>query len=219
VGGWDTGMKDIGTSMIPMSLVKDYKYNKRTGAGKFTYTGYFEKATSDNGFKLIGMIKGVINWNEQWGNGVDGSLPGNTSLEHLHNKDGNPGHLGFPETGWYQIDVNDNGEQELTFALLTGEPHAAYSSVQLLGEFNEGVNSIEMKHIGPTTHSWTATVKINETGEAKFRANNDDGINWRNSAFPFGLGTKDGSNIIVQPGTYIVTFNDIEGSYCFFIQE
>lgn len=222
VGGWDNGMKDIGKSLIPMSMVPDYEYDKKTGVGKFTYTGYFEAATSSNGFKLIGMINNAINWNEQWGNGEDGDLPGNASLVHLHNESGNPGHLGVAESGWYQIDVNDNEEKKLTFTKLTGEPHAAYTSIQLLGDFSSWeTNELTMTRIGNTTHSWTTTVTFAENGTVKFRANKGWDTNWGNSAlaFPFGIGVPGEGNIPVIPGTYIVTFNDIDGGYGFFIQE
>lgn len=222
VGGWDIGMGDIGRTLIPMSLVPEYVYDKKTGAGKFTYTGYFEAATNNNGFKLIGMINGAISWNEQWGNGEDGDLPGNTDLKHLHSEGGNPGHLGVAESGWYKIDVNDNEEQKLTFEKLDKEPHAAFESIQLLGEFSEwDTNPVEMTRIASTTHSWTTTITFNETGVVKFRANRGWDTNWGNDAehFPFGLGQQGAKDIPVQPGEYIVTFNDIEGSYAFFIQE
>lgn len=221
VGGWDTGMKDIGTSLIPMSLVSNYEYNKKTGIGQFTYTEYFEAGVKDvNGFKLIGMIDGAINWNEQWGNGEDGGTPANNDLQHLHNEGGNPGHLGVSEAGWYKIDVDDV-EQTLKFTKLEAAPKA-YESIQLLGDFSGWeTNAVEMTNIGPTTHSWKATVTFETEGTVKFRANGAWATNWGNNdgVFPFGLGDPDGSNIPVAPGTYIVTFNDIEGSYAFFIQE
>ncbi|MDH6303754.1 hypothetical protein M2459_000086 [Parabacteroides sp. PF5-5] len=220
VGGWDTNMKDVGTSLIPMSLVSNYEYDKKTGVGKFTYTEYFEAATSNNGFKLIGMIDGAISWNEQWGNGEDGDLPGNTDLQHLHNEGGNPGHLGVSESGWYKIDVDDVAKT-LAFTKLVDEPKA-YSSIQLLGDFSGWEeNAVDMINIANTTHSWTATVTFDTEGTVKFRANAGWDTNWGNNdgKFPFALGDPGGDNIPVQPGTYIVTFNDIEGSYAFFIQE
>lgn len=220
VGGWDTNMKDIGTSLIPMSLVSNYEYDKKTGVGQFTFTEYFDAATSSNGFKLIGMIDGAISWNEQWGNGEDGDLPGNTNLQHLHGEGGNPGHLGVSEAGWYKIDVDDV-KQSLTFTKLDKTPKA-YSSIQLLGDFSDwDANPIEMTNIGNTTHSWKATVTFETETTVKFRANAGWDTNWGNNSglFPFGLGDPGGDNIPVKPGTYIVTFNDIEGSYAFFIQE
>lgn len=218
IGGWDTGFKDIGASTIPMSLEKDYEYDKKTGVGKFTYTGYFEAATKDNGFKLIGMIDGKIDWKEQWGNGNDGDLPGNTALVHLHNGSSNPGHIGVDKAGWYKMEVDDV-DKTLKFTLLNKEPVAAYESIQLLGDFSSWEdNPVEMKQIGKMTHSWTTTVTFDKPGVAKFRANRAWDVNWGSGVFPFALGEQGGKDIPVQPGTYIVTFNDIEGSYCFFLQ-
>jgi hypothetical protein len=53
-------------------------------------------------------------------------------------------------------------------------------------------------------------------GEAKFRANNDWGVNWGDAPFPAGVGTSGGSNIKnVTAGTYQVTFNTLTGEYTF----
>ncbi|OYU82070.1 MAG: hypothetical protein CFE23_01860 [Flavobacterium sp. BFFFF1] len=52
-------------------------------------------------------------------------------------------------------------------------------------------------------------------GEAKFRQDNAWDINWGNAAFPSGTATLGGANIIVDAGTYDVTFNRITGDYNF----
>ena len=53
-------------------------------------------------------------------------------------------------------------------------------------------------------------------GAAKFRQNNDWGVNWGNAAFPSGTGTQGGDNIaITTAGTYDVTFNRVTGAYNF----
>jgi hypothetical protein len=52
-------------------------------------------------------------------------------------------------------------------------------------------------------------------GGVKFRANNNWSINWGSPSFPNGIGTQDGANILVQAGTYNVTFNINTGAYSF----
>lgn len=216
---WNITREFIGISTLPMSLVKDTEYDKVTGAGKFRYTGYFDAAAADNGFKLIGMINGAIDWNEQWGNGADGDMPGTGNLVYLHNEGGNPGHLGFATAGWWQIDV-DGVLGKLDFTLLAGEPHAAYTSMQLLGDFSNWTDGtpLEMTKIGNATHSWTTKVTFDADGEVKFRANGNWDVAFGGTKFPFGL-SDSGDNIKVTAGTYTVTFNDIEGSYAFFEQK
>ncbi|MBO3698505.1 SusF/SusE family outer membrane protein [Roseivirga sp. E12] len=56
-------------------------------------------------------------------------------------------------------------------------------------------------------------------GDAKFRANDDWGTNWGDTAFPTGTGTQDGANIpIATAGTYLVTFDTSTGAYTFTAQ-
>ena len=52
-------------------------------------------------------------------------------------------------------------------------------------------------------------------GEAKFRLNNDWGVNWGAGDFPSGIGTQDGPNIPVTAGNYTVRFNVLTGEYSF----
>jgi hypothetical protein len=50
----------------------------------------------------------------------------------------------------------------------------------------------------------------------KFRENNSWGVNWGASAFPYGTGTQDGSNIsVADTGIYDVSLNRITGAYSF----
>lgn len=53
-------------------------------------------------------------------------------------------------------------------------------------------------------------------GEVKFRQGNDWSVNWGDTAFPTGIGTQGGSNIIIpDSGIYNVSFNRITGAYNF----
>ena len=52
-------------------------------------------------------------------------------------------------------------------------------------------------------------------GGVKFRDNNNWSINWGSPSFPNGIGTQDGANIMVQAGTYNLTFNSLTGEYSF----
>jgi len=61
---------------------------------------------------------------------------------------------------------------------------------------------------------WSVEIDLND-GAAKFRQNDDWGVNWGDLAFPSGTGTQDGSNIPIASGTYIVTFNSATGEYNF----
>jgi hypothetical protein len=61
---------------------------------------------------------------------------------------------------------------------------------------------------------WKLRIKLNN-GEAKFRANNDWGVNWGNGDFPEGIAEQDGPNIPITAGDYFVDFNSATGAYKF----
>lgn len=64
-------------------------------------------------------------------------------------------------------------------------------------------------------YMWMITLDLTE-GEAKFRADNDWGVNWGAAGFPTGTGEQDGANIGVnEAGTYDVTLNTCTGAYTF----
>ena len=52
-------------------------------------------------------------------------------------------------------------------------------------------------------------------GGIKFRANNAWVIDWGNAAFPSGIGTQGGANIVCTAGNWSVTFNSTTGAYVF----
>ncbi|WP_210114454.1 T9SS type A sorting domain-containing protein [Hymenobacter elongatus] len=64
-------------------------------------------------------------------------------------------------------------------------------------------------------HQWSITLSLTQN-EVKFRADNAWIVNWGSTAFPAGVGTRDGSNVVVATsGMYTVQFNDITGAYQF----
>lgn len=204
-GKWTNDAAAIGSSLIPMSLVEDYAYDPATGDGEFTYTGYFE---TGKGFKLI---RDLGKWDEQWGNNASAGIN-----DPVHN-DGGSGNFDVPANGYYTIQLNSI-DHTVTFTALEGEKKA-YSSIQILGSFTEWeAAEINMTPVaGERPHTWYTTVTFASDAEAKFRAEHDWGTNWGGSSFPYPL-KPSGDNIPVKAGTYIITFNDVDGNYYFFAQ-
>ena len=62
-------------------------------------------------------------------------------------------------------------------------------------------------------HMWYAEYTFGSDDECKFRYNSDWGTSWGGNTFPVGLGG--GDNIQTEAGTYVVFFNDIDGTYTF----
>ena len=209
-GKWTNSPSAIGTSIYPMSLVKDYEYDKKTGQGELTFTGYF----TPEGFKLVHTLDS--SWPDQWGQG--------TKFGDFVKNDGGSANITVPETGYYTVKL-DTKNDKLTVEKAETEPKV-YNSICMAGDFNEWsntamtpVNTIES--MAAHNHIWSYVLDATSGDTtAKFKlapeGDNDGwGTNWGGNAFPYGIGVSGGDNIPVTAGKYIVVFNDIEGSYTF----
>ena len=163
------------------------------GGTTIAYTGYF---TTD-GFKLI---KTPGSWDDQWGQGASGYAK----------NDGGSGNITVPASGYYTVTLN-TATDELTIepADITPESYA----VGMAGDFNGWAYQAITLCPG-SEHLWRTELTIAEAGGLKFLI---DGwaMNWGLAEFPSGMGVKDGANIPVEAGDYIVVFNDITGGYNF----
>lgn len=108
------------------------------------------------------------------------------------------------------------GEWFTTFNRLTGDYSFTYPSIGILG------TALPNGFGGPdtdlsTTDGFTYTISnlTMTDGEVKFRKDNLWNVNWGSPDFPNGTGTQDGPNIIVNAGTYDVTFDKSTGNYSF----
>lgn len=203
-GKWTNDAGGIGTSIYPLSLSPDFKYDAVTGAGEFIYTGYF---TAGHGFKFI---RDLGSWDEQWGT-TSGQIP-----DFVHN-DGGASNIDVPASGYYKIVLNSI-DNKVTMDPVDNAPKV-YGSMQLLGEFSGWDGApVEMTLVdADNPHTWTTTVTFDADGGVKFRADNAWDNNWGGDSFPYGQQLS-GNNIPTKAGTYIVTFNDVEGCYYFFEQ-
>ncbi len=163
------------------------------GGTTIAYTGYF---TTD-GFKLI---KTPGSWDDQWGQGADGYVK----------NDGGSGNITVPAAGYYTVTLN-TATDELTIvpADITPESYA----VGVAGDFN-GWAFQAITLCPGSEHLWRADLTFDVSTGLKFLI---DGwaMNWGLAQFPSGMGVKDGANIPVEAGSYVVVFNDITGGYNF----
>ncbi len=92
-----------------------------------------------------------------------------------------------------------------------------FESIGIIGSATPGGwdTDTDMTKNGDNPCLWEISDIVLTAGEAKFRANNDWGVNWGDTAFPAGTGTQDGSNIPVTAGTYSVSINACTGAYTF----
>lgn len=185
-GSWsNSSVSDVGVSLYPMAY---------SAEGVVTYTGYF---TTD-GFKLI---RDIGSWDTQWGYS-DGYVK----------NDGSSGNLWVDEAGYYTVTL-DYANDVLTIEAYTGDV-TGQSTMGISGSFNSwGFESVE--NATGSSHLWRFEFSTEEDTELKFLTDSSWATNWGGDTFPSGIGYQNGSNIAVTAGSYVVTFNDIDGGYTF----
>lgn len=204
-GGWGS---EIGTGVIPMSLVDGYKYDEQTGEGLLTFTGYFP---SDGGFKIV-QVPGQ--WAEQWG-GVDNDI----NQPKKKDDSGEGADFFVPTSGYYTITLDTKADE---LKIEKADEKNVYPHIFISGDFNGWGTDTQMTPVNVAAcmegHNHIWMFDLDATGgdtTAKFLY---DGWspNWGAADFPFGIGTNGGANIPVAAGNYRVVFNDIDGYYHFF---
>ncbi len=206
-GKWTNSAAAIGTSLYPMSITEGEQYDKKTGQGKLTFTGYFP---AGKGFKLI-STPGDWNHTHQWGTSADGSFV---------KDDSGSSNISVAEAGYYTLTL-DTKANTLTFAKADITP-TVYDAIGVSGDFNSwGDPGDAMTAVNTTAefaghnHMWSYTLDASAGATTLKFMTAGWAANWGASAFPNGIGVSNGANIPVSQGKWIVTFNDIDGSYTF----
>ncbi len=199
-GSWGT---EIGVSAIPMYTIAGQEYDSKTGTGVISWTGYL---TTD-GFKLRGSLED--NWATQIGQG--------DSFGSWLVNDGGSGNITVPENGIYTVTLNTE-TNDLTVEAYDGTP-TVYTEIYCTGDFDSwAVASLMIAtatYSGAENHDWYFDLDASSGDTtAKFTLS-DWSVNWGDSAFPYGTGLNNGSNIAVTAGSYRIMFNDITGQYYF----
>ncbi len=125
------------------------------------------------------------------------------------------------------------GDYKISFNTLTGEYNfeavIEFEKISIVGEAGpfgdwpaSGDNGARDAYLtkSPTDpNSWSmASVTLTDPksgGGIKFRAETDWKVNWGSEAWPVGIGTQDGKNILCVAGTYKVSFKSDTGEYGF----
>lgn len=91
-----------------------------------------------------------------------------------------------------------------------------FETVGIIGDATPGGwdTDTDMERSATDSSLWTLRVVLTD-GEAKFRANDSWDVNWGGPDFPAGIAIRDGVNIPITAGEYIVTFHSITGEYNF----
>ncbi|MBR1787581.1 MAG: DUF5115 domain-containing protein [Bacteroidaceae bacterium] len=135
------------------------------------------------------------------------------------------GYICPTSAGWYTLTFNF-ATYQYTFTRLENQAPTAYTSVSLIGDFNQWGSDLALTQVVSggswASHCWYALGVELAEGGLKFRANNEWAVNWGAGQnvkdASYGVGTQDGPNITVPAGTYDVYFNDITGEFLFIAQ-
>jgi hypothetical protein len=188
--------------------ISNYKYVmfRDSNLAVNTYTACYRANAS---FQLF-LSSNLGNWaNSGYGYGGEGKIVtpapayGNISMGNTSN-------------GYYTLTVDLNS---LTYNIVPYDVSGAttYSTMFISGDFNGWTNqNMTQTHYDP--HIWILDdVALSAGGSIKFHADEGWTANWGANNFPFGMGTQNGANIIIDDaGTYFVKFNDLTGHYVFY---
>ena len=213
------GNKSIGEDALPMFLKPNFSYDKKTGAGEIEYTNYFltgdynDKAECDGaGFKIM---PSSFNWD--YSMNADGATKG-TIVNR--NGGGDGGHIVAPEAGYYTITINtaDN-----TAKMVKYEGNVTnYGTIQISGSFNDWADTPMLPYNteGVENHAWyyVMDVPAGDTAQFKFKIAGSWDTSWGYGATDgdinmFGKCETGGKNLGLAEGKYVISFNDITGSF------
>ena len=213
------GTKSIGVDALPMFLKPNFSYDKKTGAGEIEYTNYFltgdynDKAECDGaGFKIM---PSSFNWD--YSMNADGATKG-TIVNRNGGSDG--GHIVAETAGYYTITLNtaDN-----TAKMVKYEGNVTnYGTIQISGSFNDWADTPMLPYNteGVENHAWyyVMDVPAGETAQFKFKIEGSWDTSWGYGAEDgainmYGKCDAGGKNIGLAEGKYVISFNDITGSF------
>lgn len=211
--------KSIGEDALPMFLKPNFSYDKKTGAGEIEYTNYFltgdynDKAECDGaGFKIM---PSSFNWD--YSMNADGATKG-TIVNRNGGSDG--GHIVAPEAGYYTITLNtaDNTAKMEKYEGAVNN----YGTIQIAGSFNEWGDTPMLPYNteGVENHAWyyVMDVAAGETVQFKFKIAGSWDTSWGYGAADgainmYGKCDAGGKNLGLEEGKYVISFNDITGSF------
>ena len=219
-GGKWAGDKSIGVDALPMFLKPNFAYDKKTGAGEIEYTNYFltdefnDKAESAvAGFKIL---PSSFNWDYSMDGG--GKLKDNIAYRGSTNSDG--GHILAGADGYYTITLNTANN---TATMVKYEGNVTnYGTIQIAGSFNEWADTPMLPYNteGVENHAWYYVMEVpaGDPIQFKFKIAGSWDTSWGYGAEDgainmYGKCEAGGKNIGLAEGKYVISFNDITGSF------
>lgn len=214
------GNKSIGEDALPMFLKPNFSYDKKTGAGEIEYTNYFltgdynDKAECDGaGFKIL---PSSFNWDNSMN--ANGATKG-TIINRNGGSDG--GHIVAETAGYYTITIN-TADNTAKMEKYEGDVND-YGTIQIatsLDDFASDTPMLPYNTEGVENHAWYYVMEVpaGQTVSFKFKIAGSWDTNWGYGAADgainmYGKCEANGHNIGLAEGKYVISFNDITGSF------
>ncbi len=199
------------TTAYSISAVETYStvgiIGSATASGWDASTAMIQGADVHSWWIITKLIAGEVKFraNDAWD--VNWGAKGTSGIATV-----NGDNIAIAEEGYYRLELNS----ATGIFSITKIEVVEYQTVGIIGSAtpNDWNASTPLTQDPNDKHSWSGTVTLTN-GEAKFRANDAWTANWGGTSFPSGYGVKDGANIPVTAGTYVITFHDITGKYTF----
>ena len=218
------GNKSIGVDALPMFLKPNFSYDKKTGAGEIEYTNYFltgdynDKAECDGaGFKIL---PSDFNWDYSMNAILNNEISAKKGTIENRNGGGDGGHIVAAEAGYYTITINtaDNTAKMVKYE---GDV-TNYGTIQISGSFNDWTDTPMLPYNteGVENHAWyyVMDVPAGDPIQFKFKIEGSWDTSWGYGAEDgainmYGKCESGGKNIGLAEGKYVISFNDITGSF------
>ena len=218
------GDKSIGVDALPMFLKPNFSYDKKTGAGEIEYTNYFltgdynsSAECADAGFKILPPN---FDWNYSMNAILKNEISAKKGTIENRNNDADGGHIVASEAGYYTITINtaDNTAKMVKYEGAVNN----YGTIQITGSFNNWVDTPMLPYNteGVENHAWyyVMDVPAGETAQFKFKIAGSWDTSWGYGAEDgainmYGKCDAGGKNIGLAEGKYVISFNDITGSF------
>lgn len=111
------------------------------------------------------------------------------------------------------------GTYDVTFNLTTLDysfvSNSTYPEIGIIGSAINGGSATDTDMFTTDGVNYFLNVLNVTTGDAHFRQDDSETVNWSDSAFPMGTGTQNGTAIAVTANDYNVAFNLTTGAYSF----
>ena len=222
-GTWGS---DIGVDALPMFKIPAYEYNKKTGAGEIEYINYFTSGEykengdcDESGFKIQ---RSDFNWSYSMNADINITNVKDrkgTIINRNNGEDG--GHIVVPKAGYYKITLNTEKNEAKMEEYKVSEP-TNYGVIQIAcsSDWNKDIPMLPYNKEGVENHAWYYVMDVPAEGvQFKLKIAGSWETNWGNATEgakegdPVGVCNtkKDGANIGLKKGKYVISFNDING--------